>query len=223
MLHITKQNKNPSGLPQHIRAGGSYENLPKSTKDNIKKQLLEEQGYLCAYCMSPIDENNATIEHYIPQSIDPGLSLVMTNMLAVCSGDKGVNIQKDNQGKNVLGKQQLTCDKGRGNTPITVDPMNVAHIQTISYKDDGSIHSTSLNIKRDIQKTLNLSHSGLVENRRNELKKLITILNKKWGPKSNWTQARINRAEQHIVGRDKKEPYAGILIWKLEKWKKKAK
>ena len=54
-----------------------YDDFPNKTKegcennetDNLRKSLLEEQGYICCYCMSRIDCKNSKIEHFKPQSL----------------------------------------------------------------------------------------------------------------------------------------------------------
>lgn len=42
---------------------GTFPNLPSELKSKLLKALLEEQGYVCAYCMQKINTNSATIEH----------------------------------------------------------------------------------------------------------------------------------------------------------------
>ena len=48
-------------------------------KDEIRKNLLEEQHYLCAYCMRRIEDNGrkTSIEHWYPLSQDKEKALVM--------------------------------------------------------------------------------------------------------------------------------------------------
>lgn len=47
--------------------------MPTNVKKEVIKSLLSEQGHLCAYCMSRIDENEGkhktTIEHCLPQAV----------------------------------------------------------------------------------------------------------------------------------------------------------
>ncbi len=67
--------------------------VPKvTTRTDILKDLLDEQGYICAYCMRSISIENATIEHIIGQNyIDNSGDKIgkqedtnYDNMLAVC-------------------------------------------------------------------------------------------------------------------------------------------
>jgi len=46
----------------------TYANMPKAVKGAVKRQMLEEQGYLCAYTMQRIPTtNDCQVEHIIPQ------------------------------------------------------------------------------------------------------------------------------------------------------------
>lgn len=68
MLYIKKQHE-PKQLTDDKRQGlKSYIELTHATKNIIKESLLNEQGYLCAYCMQRITMKDATIEHYIAQN-----------------------------------------------------------------------------------------------------------------------------------------------------------
>ena len=70
---------------------GTYENIKKDLKEDLLMSLLKEQGYICAYCMKKINQDNSTIEHIIGQkykdgNIDLGKEneLKYENLLAVC-------------------------------------------------------------------------------------------------------------------------------------------
>lgn len=61
-----------------------FSNLDTSPKQALHKSLLSEQGFLCCYCESEIDDRNSHIEHLCPQSaglVDP---LDYSNMLVSC-------------------------------------------------------------------------------------------------------------------------------------------
>jgi uncharacterized protein (TIGR02646 family) len=104
--------KEVSNEPQSLK---EFRSTPNSTYDDcnkadIRKALLKEQGYLCAYCMSRISDKldkdarpKMTIEHYDAQSTDEGGRLKYVNMLGVCRGGEG--------GPG----HALHCDKSRRN------------------------------------------------------------------------------------------------------------
>lgn len=126
-----------------------YESLRGEPKRRVLEALLVEQGHLCAYCMCRIgtDEHPATIEHLIPQhpddsAADGELSLAYHNLVAVCDGRGGA-----------------TCDKRRGNAPLTVDPTKSHTLETIYYHRDGRIDAKDESVKHDIQITLGLNNT----------------------------------------------------------------
>lgn len=126
-----------------------YESLRGEPKRRVLEALLVEQGHLCAYCMCRIgtDGHPATIEHLIHQhpdgsASDGELSLEYRNLVAVCDGRGGA-----------------TCDKRRGNAPLTVDPTKSHTLETIYYRRDGRIDAHDESIKHDIQITLGLNNT----------------------------------------------------------------
>ena len=97
MRHIVKQTEHPdfqywkaqqkANAPQNFNFGA----LTTEVKVKIVKQMLEEQGYLCAYTLLRIqDEHSCHIEHVQAQSTHPQFDLDSSNMLAcVPSGKAG--------------------------------------------------------------------------------------------------------------------------------------
>ena len=82
-----------------------------SCKEEIRQCLLEEQHYLCAYCMSPI-ENEAlhmTIEHLIPLSKCKEKVLDYRNYLGVCKG--GADLPRNRS-------KCTCCDANKGNQEL---------------------------------------------------------------------------------------------------------
>lgn len=132
-----KKSAQPDELREFVRLnpGVRYDSLPGDVKAVLRVRLCEDQGSLCAYCMSAIDERPATredfiglpvrsseaesatqqdhpnrlhgstIEHWIPQSIDRDKSLEWTNLLGVCSG------RRDR-------REEAHCDAARENKPL---------------------------------------------------------------------------------------------------------
>jgi uncharacterized protein (TIGR02646 family) len=50
--------------------------------DELQIALLEEQGYLCCYCLSRITQKTMKVEHWQARSKYPALILAYTNLLA---------------------------------------------------------------------------------------------------------------------------------------------
>ena len=145
-----------------------YESLRGEPKRKVLEALLAEQGHLCAYCMCRIgtDGHPATIEHLIPQHPDGSvadgeLSLAYRNLVAVCDGRGGA-----------------TCDKRRGNAPLTVDPTKSHTLETIYYRRDGRIDAHDESVKHDIQITLGLNdaRTNLCANRSESMKAIEKVV-----------------------------------------------
>lgn len=211
----------PSSLIQVVKNGlQGYEELPNTVKKDIQRQLLQDQGGLCAYCMKRIDLNSIQIEHYFPrhpQNPDDAekgkrLSLDFKNLLGVCDGGKSMGYD----GKN------LTCDAHRGNAPLTVNPLNRESIRKIKYSHDGTIYSDDESVNHDLNETLNLNSeaANLARNRKSVLDRFIqSYIMKKYANK------RITKEEWHHLyektqSRDQDGnllPYVGILEYFIHK------
>lgn len=215
MLYIEKQ-REPIELTNEKRNGlKSYNDMSSNTKTKIRKTLLREQGHLCAYCMQRIDLQNMTIEHYIPQNpsdreVDDMLSIDYNNMLAVCSGNTNGPHRKND----------LTCDKHRGNIPLTVDPRDEYSIAKICYQDDGTIYSLDAEINRDLDETLNLNcEATLFKKNRKSVLDVVKqgILKRSAENRITKRQLEIMLAKLQTKNDEKYVPFCGIAIWYLRK------
>lgn len=167
MKQITKLIE-PNSLTQHrAKAHSSYDNLPADTKNNLRNNLLAEQGHICCYCMKRIpekinsDENityEMKIEHYQCQDNFRHLQLAYYNLLGACMG---------NEGKP---KKMQTCDTKKGNLLLTINPTsNNPNCETLfKYNSDGEICSivNDAEINRQINDVLNLNMQTLKDNRK---------------------------------------------------------
>ena len=137
LIKIHKENGSYSG---DVCSNDEFGNSPKPM---ILKDLLEEQGYICAYCMRKIDEKNATLEHLIGQNYtdEQGAKIGKKedtnylNMLAVC---KGNSCLKD-----------LHCDKSRSKFQarralLFISPLNKSQMQNIKFSHSGVIYYKEL-------------------------------------------------------------------------------
>lgn len=215
MLYIEKM-REPAELRLEKRKGlTDYSNLSGQAKVAVQKALLQEQGYLCAYCMKRIDLKRVQIEHYIPQhpedgDYDPALTIDYHNMLAVCSGGN----------KSAGTFKNLTCDQHRGNTPLTVDPLDRASIDKIQYKSDGTIFSEDAAIQRDLDITLNLNctASYLKQNRKAALDQVKKKIQSSY-PDHRATKDQLKKMLLHFQEKQDGSytEFAGVIIWYLKK------
>lgn len=87
MRKILKQLEPREWTKHRLTPGAKYEAVPE-----LRKALLEEQGYLCAYCMRriPIRDTNSNestrIDHILSRTKHPELQLNYSNMVVCCPG-----------------------------------------------------------------------------------------------------------------------------------------
>jgi TIGR02646 family protein len=210
MLFIRKGSEPDSLIKYRKEKFAYYDGYEK--KDDIRKKLLEEQGYLCAYCMRRIDIKNMKIEHWYPEDrLSDVKKLEYSNMLGVCTGHiegtKGVDD---------------TCDTHKGNILITVSPLDMSTLSKIKYRTStGEIYSEDKQIQKDLNDTLNLNSSKhlLSINRKTVLNTVIMEMSK-MQKKGIWSRRVIESIKEQYEKMDitgKKKEYAGIVLWYLNK------
>ena len=193
-----------------------FDDMPTDVKVALRQSLLEEQGYLCAYCMRRIHDNHneVKIEHYEPRN--PQNELECSNLLAVCMGNSAGN-QREHQ----------HCDTKKGNKRLHVNPQNVDHIKQISYRSDGTIYARNNDdFNDDLNSTLNLNddYGYLKANRKKALDELKKKILSNFGNKAAGhvfaEKLLKNYLSKHRSG--ERTPYCGILIdyptRHLKKW-----
>lgn len=189
----------PNGVDENGKAY-SYAYQYKYTL--LKQALLNEQHYLCAYCMQRISFDSMTIEHWACQDNYPSLQLDYKNLLAVCAGKCG----KDKH-----------CDKQKDNQDICFNPANSQHHcqLKIGYRTkNGKIFSEHEEFNKQLNETLNLNLLLLMNNRKACLDAEVEALNKKKSS-NKWPKEFLQ--EQLVKYQSSSIPYKGIIIWFLEK------
>lgn len=179
-----------------------FDDMPSEVKQALREALLQEQGHLCAYCMSRIDADNSKIEHYIPRNADNELDY--KNLLAVCRGNEGQP------------RRAQHCDTRKGNAIVHIDPQQEEHIAQLSYKSDGTIFAKcKSDFENDLNEILNLNdESGYLKyNRKQALNALKVYIHKHLGDKTA-SAAFLRRVLEHYKTKSEGNltPYCGILI-----------
>ncbi|MGI4022525.1 MAG: retron system putative HNH endonuclease [Janthinobacterium lividum] len=144
-----------------------YDGLTIQAKEDLRKNLLLEQGFICCYCLKRIPETvikddvtskEMKIEHYQSQDKFPLLQLTYSNLFGACTGNEG-NPQKIQ-----------TCDTRKGKDILTINLLiSTPNCETLfKYNADGEISSIDKNeeIDRQLNAVLNLNMQTLKENRR---------------------------------------------------------
>jgi uncharacterized protein (TIGR02646 family) len=195
-MRLINKNTPPASFQHYIKQkGASYKEIDDNVKVDLKKSLLEEQDYLCAYCQQKININNMKIEHHCEQSIcngtngQPDRRLDYTNLFAVCAGKAGKVLHCDSM---------KATDEDRKHLPIDLLPTQKPHIATISYKGSGLLASSNNKFDLEIDAVLNLNTPMLKElrkkrwnsifkNSKNDKVKRLRLLKKEIDKKSSFT------------------------------------
>lgn len=145
MLPIQKQ-KEPIELVRfRATPNARYDGMDSVCKSALKKALLQEQGFVCAYCMSRIEEENCIVEHWEPQSLNLVSGLDFGNMLAVCRHE------------NVVRAEQ-TCDVAKNGYRLKFNPGWDGNKLQIFYDyHSGEIHSRDVDFNMQLSRILNLN------------------------------------------------------------------
>jgi uncharacterized protein (TIGR02646 family) len=192
-----------------------YRNSPGSTYDGgnftpvkaaIRRDLLRDQGYLCAYCMRRITAESMKVEHWQSQTEFPELQLAWINLLGVCDGNEGQPWD------------QQTCDTRRGNTPLTYNPSNQVHqIESrVKYLGNGKIDSDDQAFADELDNVLNLNWQRLKSNRASIVEAVITALRKKEGTRTRGELEKFIESWQSPKNQMFQE-YCAVAIYFLKK------
>lgn len=182
----------------------TYDDLHSDEKNKLKEYLIQEQHFLCAYCMSRIKLENSTIEHYIPrkgENGNPALSLNYKNMFSVCYNDRYHKSANPH------------CDVSKGDKLLHIDPQKQCDIDTIEYQSDGTISSTKAVFKDDLNNILNLNVSNLKNNRYYALNTALNEIKKR--SNGGWNKAFLQKCLEKYS--QKNVEYVGIIIYMLKK------
>jgi uncharacterized protein (TIGR02646 family) len=186
--------------------GARYEDAPK---DELRRALLAEQGYLCCYCMGRIDEKSTRIEHRLPRTTYPDEQFSYRNLFAACRGGEG------------LAPALQHCDVHKHDEEITIDPADPRRdVETlVQYAAaSGAIASDDERIQRDLDVTLNLNMEVLRARRRDVLDGFREGFERKH--RGTWSADVIEREIKKwsdIPPGGMLDPYCGIVVHYLRK------
>ncbi|MDO4540017.1 MAG: retron system putative HNH endonuclease [Syntrophomonadaceae bacterium] len=108
-------------------------------KQRLKETLLDEQGYICCYCMQRIGDYNSHLEHFKPQSKYPANDLDYDNILVSCDGYK---------------LDASHCGHRKGpwyNEALIVSPLDEDVEAVFTYNADGTINASGYGGKETIK------------------------------------------------------------------------
>lgn len=194
MIKIAKGREPKEWTEKRLTPGYKYSPIPE-----LRDALLEEQGYLCAYCTCQINYLNSKIEHLRCRTRYPMLELNYDNMVICCHG-KTDGIEH--------------CDTKKASVDISFDIFSDFFFETISYKTKtGAICSCNEAYNNEINSILNLNCKTIASNRKLVIDGIVELLRKR-----GWSKSKIKKQLDKYSQRNtenKLTPYCGILIWYL--------
>lgn len=202
-------------------------------KQEIRQCLLEEQHYLCAYCMSAIEnkELHMSIEHFVPLSKCKEKVLDYQNYLGVCKG--GADLPRNRS-------KCICCDASKGNQELQyVNPFDEAQMDQIRYLSDGIIYYERREsdnddyvdaMKKDLFQILKLNgiydeiagtvkrdtKTSLVKNRKDAYEECESYISEMF-EQGMLTKEQVEHDLQNILGKDRYEAYDGVRIFLLKR------
>ena len=218
MILIKKNPEPRAWLEYRSTPGVDYQSIPE-----LVDSLLEEQGYICAYCMRRIPRKDRLykrdgktfvntnedhrIEHMQSRENHDDKKLDYSNMVICCPGHIG---------------NEDHCDRLKGSKDISFSPLDSHFIATLSYKVDGEIVSSEDKYNNELNDVLNLNTPILKENRKNAWeavkKELIALKGEK-----PWNKAILSKYIKKYSyktekgGKLKLTPYCGVVLFFLQK------
>lgn len=205
-MRTIDKGKEPPSLRIHRNSGGTYETFTQT--DDVRDRLLSDQGHLCGYCMRRIARRSMKIEHWDSQSGSPDSTVDWQNLLGACTGGEGEP------------KAMRHCDTARGNTPLTINPLDRTRRceDLLHYRADGEIFSNNADVQRDIESTLNLNNARLLPKRAQVYDLVFRRL--AMGGEGYWPRERVEEELKRWKRKNKKEPlqeFCQVAIYILEK------
>lgn len=213
----------PQTLIQHrTKQHSSFNNIPNSTKEALRQNLLSEQGHICCYCLKRIPEKvekdghisyDMKVEHFQCQDSFPQLQLTYSNLFGSCTGNEG-------KPKNLQ-----TCDTRKGSSDLTINLLsNAPNCESLfKYNAEGEISSNNENevINHQLNEILNLNMQTLKDGRRQvylEVQKKVEAESKSLGN----GQLKLKYFEQErqkwlSKNYNKYKPFCMIAVYYLSK------
>lgn len=217
MIKINK-NSCPDELRKYAESAPLDPSEPfddSKVKRIVRNSLLQEQHYLCAYCMTPIGVNIPVIEHIYPKDTYTSRARDYFNLLCSCSYDD----QK-------LPKNEQHCDLCKDDTTLKILPsMIFSSIEDfIFYKNDGTIFSSNSDLFYDINTILNLNATPYLKRNRQEAARNVDQFVFRM-TKKNYSNLKIKRLLLSFLSAEEQKckylPYFGVIKKRCEFFIKK--
>jgi len=212
MISITKSQEPQSLQHYRLQPGTVFDGQNFTpVKQDIREQLVAEQGYLCAYCMSRIeaDDRQMKVEHWHSRKKYPEEQLSYANLLGCCYGNEGSPDSNSH------------CDTKKHDEDLLLNPAEPSHYPRlmIRYEFNGTVTSDNAEFDRQINDVLNLNADflWLKKNRKRIWKKVTQELSTIGGTATRAQIEALLSTWQRKDSEGKLKEYSGVAIYYLNK------
>lgn len=241
-MRYIKRGNEPSSLRDHREAieaerdvkSKDYDDLLGEIVLTLRRQLSREQGHLCGYCMTKLrvtkpeylftaedkqePPRESRIDHWAPRESMPMLSLTWGNFVLACRGGErhgGAGAEPELPEYAA----QYHCDKRKGKTSITLNPLRPVIESQVSYRANGRIARPGAGPEKhdtDLDDTLNLNATHLMLNRKRVLEEVVGWMKAK--PRS--LENLKDKVDEWSTTNSKGElrEFCGVAVWQLRAW-----
>lgn len=147
-----------------------WKKLPRYHKVKVQETLIEEQGYVCAYCNrrihkgAPEDDDQLRIDHIKPKGVYPTQTFDYYNLVGCCYGDD-----------RTPPPNQKHCDASKGSLEIPWElfPTNSSCESILMFTSTGEVISSDSTVEHAVNTILNLNCNKLIKLRKERLEPLL--------------------------------------------------
>ncbi len=172
-LRWVNDNAVPLGLLSGKEQWERFRVKKRNHKSNLQNTLIEEQGYICAYCNrrihkgNPEDDEQLRIDHMQPKAGTPDpitVTFNYYNLIGCCFGDE-----------RTISSNSLHCDASKQDIviPQVLFPTNITCEQVLIYTPVGEITTSDTSLLDAVENTLNLNCPKLKSARENAIKPYV--------------------------------------------------
>ncbi|MDZ7879504.1 MAG: retron system putative HNH endonuclease [Saprospiraceae bacterium] len=148
----------------------------KNHKEALQDVILEEQGYICAYCnrrihkSNPEDDEQLRMDHIDSKDRYPNKTFDYYNLIGCCYGDQ-------REKGRISPPRSIHCDvsKDSKDIPHEIFPTNLSCEQVLIYSSEGEISSKNSAVNSAINTVLNLNCEKLIYDRKKILRDYVDI------------------------------------------------
>lgn len=160
------------GAHANISGDDLFDSLVKNLRSYalMRRQLYEDQGYVCCYCNRRISGHGDITEHVKPKSVYREYVGEYKNLLIACEGGQHIPSTVPQGGKKFRRRQYpLHCDQKKGHDELPISPLTAKCEWCVHYEPlTGRVYGDAAVM--DMERKLNLNHPALMKERKEEIK-----------------------------------------------------